>query len=88
MKRVMAALLAFSMLLVPLSVSSEVSSPRTEEVKQLKLSKDDKMILGVCGGLGEYFGIDSDWFRVGFVAAVLLGGAGIGGYLVFWFFMR
>jgi phage shock protein PspC (stress-responsive transcriptional regulator) len=39
----------------------------------------------VCGGLGEYFGIDPVWFRVAFVALVFAG-AGGGGilYLIAW----
>jgi phage shock protein PspC (stress-responsive transcriptional regulator) len=31
---------------------------------------------GVCGGLGEYFGIDPIWFRVAFVALVFAGAGG------------
>ena len=32
--------------------------------KKLYLSQTDKKILGVCGGLGEYFGVDSTIIRL------------------------
>ncbi|MFC6176588.1 PspC domain-containing protein [Companilactobacillus huachuanensis] len=30
-------------------------------------SSTDRMVAGVCGGLGEYFGVDSTWIRLAFV---------------------
>jgi len=33
-------------------------------MKKLYLSREDKKIEGVCGGLGEYFGIDSTLIRI------------------------
>ena len=30
-------------------------------------SSTNRMLAGVCGGLGEYFGIDSTWIRLGFI---------------------
>jgi phage shock protein PspC (stress-responsive transcriptional regulator) len=49
--------------------------------RRLKRSRDDRLIAGVCGGLGRYFGIDPVIFRVGAVALVFLGGAGVLLYL-------
>ncbi|MCA9940342.1 MAG: PspC domain-containing protein [Anaerolineales bacterium] len=34
-------------------------------------SKDDRMILGVAGGLGNYFNIDPVFIRIGFVLLTL-----------------
>lgn len=34
---------------------------------KLKRSKSDRMISGVCGGLGEYFNIDSTIIRIGWI---------------------
>ena len=50
-------------------------------MKQLFRSKNDKIICGVCGGIGEYFNVDANAVRIG---AVLLGctGAGIIAYIV------
>lgn len=32
--------------------------------KKLYKSEDDRMILGVCGGIGEYFGVDPTLIRL------------------------
>ena len=37
--------------------------------KLLKRSKNDRMIYGVLGGLGEYFDIDTNWIRLAVAAA-------------------
>jgi phage shock protein C len=43
------------------------------------------MIAGICGGLGEFFGINPIWFRLAFIIAAIPGGVpGIGLYLVLW----
>ncbi len=53
-----------------------------EETKKLYRSRTDRMIFGVCGGLGEYFGIDPIIFRGLFLLLVFGGGAGILVYLI------
>lgn len=50
--------------------------------KKLYRSKTDRILWGVCGGLGEYFGLEPLIFRLIFVALTLSGGAGILFYLV------
>ena len=50
--------------------------------KKLYRSKTDQKIAGVCGGLGEYFGIDSTIIRLILVGLVLLGGTGVLAYIV------
>lgn len=52
--------------------------------KRLYRSYTDKMLGGVCGGLGEYFDIDPVIIRVLFVIAVLFGGGGILAYIILW----
>jgi len=47
-------------------------------------SRTDCMIAGVCGGLAEYFSIDSSLVRVGAVLFTIAGGAGIVAYLILW----
>ena len=49
--------------------------------KRLTRSRADRLIGGVCGGLGRYFNVDPLLFRIGAVALVFLGGAGILLYL-------
>ena len=51
-------------------------------VKKLYRSKTDRIIFGVCGGLGEYFEIDSLVVRILFLLLTLTGGAGIVLYLI------
>jgi phage shock protein C len=50
----------------------------------LRRSRDDRVIAGVCGGLGRYFGVDPVILRLVFVVLVLAGGTGILLYLVGW----
>ena len=52
--------------------------------KRLQRSRTEKMIGGVCGGLGEYFGIDPTIVRVLWVVVTLMGGAGFIAYLILW----
>lgn len=51
----------------------------------LRRSRRNRMIAGVCGGLGEFFGVDPFWFRLGFLIALIPGGVpGILAYLILW----
>jgi phage shock protein C len=53
--------------------------------RALRRSRHNRVIAGVCGGLGEFFGISAFWFRLGFILAALPGGLpGIVPYLVCW----
>src|SRR4051812_19601524 len=49
----------------------------TAAYKELHRSRSDRMLAGVCGGLGEYFNVNPVFYRVGFVILTLLGGAGL-----------
>jgi phage shock protein PspC (stress-responsive transcriptional regulator) len=49
--------------------------------RRLYRSRDDRVIAGVCGGIARYFNIDPVLVRVGAVALVFLGGAGLLAYL-------
>jgi len=59
-----------------------------EPSKRLLRSTDNRMIAGVCGGLGAYFGIDPTVVRLVF-AILGLGGAGVGLplYILLWIVM-
>lgn len=50
--------------------------------KKLYLSDHDKKIAGVCGGIGEYFGIDSTLIRLAWVF-LLIPTAFIGGIVAY-----
>lgn len=52
---------------------------------KLRRSRHDRIIAGVCSGLGDFFGIDTIWVRILFLLALLPGGfPGIITYLALW----
>ena len=46
------------------------------ETRRLYRSKKDRMISGVCGGLAEYFSVDSTLVRLVFLLLLIFGGSG------------
>ena len=57
----------------------------TTQQKKLRRSKSNRMLAGVCGGLAEFFGISSFWFRLAFLLALIPGGVpGVLAYLLIW----
>ena len=55
--------------------------------RRLELSRDDRVIAGVCGGLGEYFGVDAVLIRIAAIVLVFAGGAGLLLYAIGWIAM-
>jgi phage shock protein C len=51
---------------------------------KLYRSRSDRMLSGVCGGLGQYLGIDSTLVRLFFVLLTLGPGVGVVIYLALW----
>lgn len=57
----------------------------TAQKQPLRRSKSNRMLAGICGGLAEFFGISSFWFRLVFVLALIPGGVpGILVYIIMW----
>lgn len=50
--------------------------------KKLYKSETDKKLCGVCGGIAEYFDIDSTLVRLALVVFCLLGGSGLLAYII------
>jgi phage shock protein C len=51
----------------------------------LKRSRRDRIVAGICGGMGEFFGISSFWFRLAFLIAFIPGGVpGLLIYIILW----
>lgn len=50
--------------------------------RRLHKSNENRMVDGVCGGIGEYFGIDPTLVRLGWVLFCVLGGHGILAYII------
>jgi phage shock protein C len=67
-------------------MTEQPSGPSTTPHKRLTRSRDDRMIAGVCGGIAEYFGVDSTLVRILVVVLTVLGfGALLIAYIVGWF---
>ena len=59
----------------------------TTEPKKLYRSSKDRRVAGVCGGLAEYFKIDTTLVRLLFVVGTILGGPGLVVYIICLIFM-
>jgi phage shock protein C len=54
-------------------------------MKELKRSRTNRMVAGVCGGIGEYLEIDPNVIRLVWVVITVLSvGAGLLAYLLAW----
>jgi phage shock protein PspC (stress-responsive transcriptional regulator)/intracellular sulfur oxidation DsrE/DsrF family protein len=61
------------------------NDPNVKQVGRKRLFRDidDRMIGGVCSGLGAYFRLDTVWFRLAFIIATI-SGLSILAYLILW----
>jgi phage shock protein C len=50
--------------------------------KKLYKSEENKILLGICGGIGEYFDIDPVIIRLLLVVLIFLGFSGIFAYII------
>lgn len=51
---------------------------------KLYLSDTNKKIGGVCGGIGEYFGVDPTLIRLIWILLIFLAGTGVIAYFIAW----
>jgi phage shock protein PspC (stress-responsive transcriptional regulator) len=57
----------------------------TNKRQGLRRSRHNRVVAGVCGGLGEFFGISAFWFRLAFLIALIPGGIpGLLPYILLW----
>ena len=57
----------------------------SNSTNKLRRSRRNRVIAGVCGGLGEFFSISPFWFRLLFLILLLPGGLpGILPYVIMW----
>lgn len=59
-------------------------APAPKATRKLTRSRANRMLGGVCGGLADYFGVDSTWIRIAFVVSVILPGPQVLLYLLLW----
>jgi len=53
--------------------------------RKLRRSRNNRWLGGICGGLAEFFGLSSFWFRLAFLLLLLPGGVpGPLLYLIMW----
>jgi phage shock protein PspC (stress-responsive transcriptional regulator) len=52
--------------------------------KRIYRNQRDKVVGGVCSGIGDYFDIDVAWVRLAFVLSVFASGFGILAYVIAW----
>jgi phage shock protein C len=64
--------------------SPAVGPPTTSPPARLVRSRDDRLIAGVAGGIGQHLGIDPIVVRLVFVVLALAGGGGVLAYLIAW----
>jgi len=57
------------------------------QVKRLYRSRSDRVFMGVCGGLSDYFGIDPILVRVLAVVSLFAVGTGLITYVLLWLFV-
>lgn len=57
---------------------------RSAAGRKLRRSRSDRSIAGVCGGVAEYFGIESAIVRLTTLALVIFGGLSLWVYIIAW----
>jgi phage shock protein C len=66
-------------------VTNDIYTNSTSKIKQLRRSRSDRMVAGVCGGVAKLLGVDAALIRILLVAATILGvGTGAVLYLACW----
>ena len=66
----------------PLSPPSS-THPTVPAARRLVRSREDRVLAGVCGGLGRYLGVDPVLVRI-ITVALILSGVGVLAYVVAW----
>ena len=56
----------------------------SEPPKKLTRSMKNKVIAGVCGGLGTFFSIDPTLIRLIWALSIIFGGFGLLAYVIAW----
>lgn len=64
-------------------MNSNTPTP-TGNAKRLYRSRKDRKIAGVCGGIAEYFNVDSTLIRLLFLFFFFFGGGGLLVYIICW----
>lgn len=66
------------------SSQTEARQYRSSSYKRIYRNPDDRILGGVCGGLGAYFNINPLLFRILFIIFTFVGGSGLLVYIILW----
>ncbi len=58
--------------------------PEQNSYPTIRRSENNRVLGGVCGGLGEYFNIDPNIIRLIFILLTVFGGSGVLVYIILW----
>src|SRR3954452_19129631 len=70
-----------------MTTAATTPTPEPPVSRRFTRSTSDRVIAGVAGGLGRYFGVDPVMFRIGLVISLLFGGLGLIAYGLLWLFV-
>lgn len=71
----------------PVSSGWQAPPPPSGAAKRLMRTMGDKKIAGVCGGVAQFFGVDSTLVRFVWLVSFLAWGVGLLAYVVAWIVM-
>jgi phage shock protein C len=60
------------------------SSPPDGGQRVVRRSRSERVVAGVCGGIGRYLGVDPVLLRIAFVILALANGLGVIAYVIAW----
>ena len=58
--------------------------PAGDGLRVVRRSRSERVIAGVCGGIGRYLGVDPVLLRIAFIVLALANGLGVIAYVVAW----
>jgi len=58
--------------------------PAGDGPRVVRRSRSERVIAGVCGGIGRYLGVDPMLLRIAFIVLALANGLGVIAYVVAW----
>ena len=64
--------------------STGPSEPPQPAQRLVRRSRSERVLAGVCGGVGRYFGVDPVLLRIAFIILALANGLGVVAYVVAW----
>ena len=72
---------------MPEPPQTQPTEPVRARPRRLLRSRTDRVLGGVCGGLGEYFNVDPLLFRIAAVVLTVIGGFALVAYPILWIFV-